>query len=141
VQRLTGMMDEEWFFKTHIVIESEAAQAVIAAKAMSEAENEDELLEHLTSLEEGLWRVARGCLPIMYERQEDGTPKCSEHIFYHTLRPLIGSGSLPFEGDGEPETFKLCGPSGAMSSLLPCIDAVLGIETSSEKLRAQLTIF
>merc|ERR1719272_1515698 len=33
--RLTGLSDEEWFFKTHVVIESEAAPAVSALAEIS----------------------------------------------------------------------------------------------------------
>jgi len=140
VLRLTGLIDEEWFFKTHVVIESEASHVVSAVIAACRTDDESELLTHLVALEEALWRVVRACLPIMYERSEDGTPKCCEHIFYQILRPLIKSGQLTFEGtDAEP--WYLSGPSGAMSSLLPCIDAALGIQTSSEKLREAMAKF
>lgn len=143
--RLTGLIDEEWFFKTHVVIESEAAHAVKAAVEASRAASEEELLGHLIALEEGLWRVVRACLPIMYERGEDGIQKCNEHVFYQILRPLIKTGPLAFEGeevDGGPAPPRMLhGPSGAMSSLLPCMDAVLGVEMTSEKLREALAHF
>jgi len=77
----------------------------------------------------------------MYERSEDGTPKCCEHIFYQILRPLIKSGPLTFQGEDSEEPTHLSGPSGAMSSLLPAIDAALGIEMSSEKLREAMAKF
>jgi len=138
IHRLTGLLDEEWFFKTHVVIESEAAHAVAAIVGMIAANSDEELLDHLIALEEALWRVVRACLPIMYERAEDGTPKCSENIFYQILRPLIKSDSLVFAGVGQK---KLTGPSGAMSTLLPCVDAALGIPVSSQRLRETLALF
>jgi len=141
IHRLTGLLDEEWFFKTHVVIESEATHAVAAIVGMSFTDSEEELLDHLIALEEALWRVVRACLPIMYERSEDGTPKCSENIFYQILRPLIKSGELVFDGPGEPTQKKLTGPSGAMSTLLPCVDAALGIPVTSQRLRDTLMLF
>jgi len=141
VLRLTGLIDEEWFMKTHVVIESESSHVISAVIAASRTDDETELLTQLVALEEALWRVVRACLPIMYERSDDGTPKCCEHIFYQILRPLIKSGLLTFEGEGSNEPLFLHGPSGAMSSLLPCVDAALGIETSSEKLREAMAKF
>lgn len=139
--RLTGLGDEEWFFKTHVVIESEAAPAVSAMIGAMKAENDSELLGHLHALEEALWRVVRACMPLMYERAADGVPRCSEHIFYQIIRPLISTGSIIFEGTDDPTPRMLHGPSGAMSSLLPAVDAVLGIQTSSEKLAKALKMF
>eukprot|EP00405_Crypthecodinium_cohnii_P009391 CAMPEP_0206434876 /NCGR_PEP_ID=MMETSP0324_2-20121206/9473_1 /ASSEMBLY_ACC=CAM_ASM_000836 /TAXON_ID=2866 /ORGANISM="Crypthecodinium cohnii, Strain Seligo" /LENGTH=1076 /DNA_ID=CAMNT_0053901583 /DNA_START=62 /DNA_END=3292 /DNA_ORIENTATION=- len=153
VVRLTGLQDEEWFFKTHVIIESEAAQIVASIIRATETKDDDELLSLLMDLEEALWRVVRACLPIMYERNESGTPQCSEHMFYQVLRPLIKAGTLAFEGDTATATTDtgaagnslvprfLHGPSGAMSSLLPCIDAACGIETSSARLRDALKMF
>jgi len=141
VLRMTGLLDEEWFFKTHVIIESEAAHAVSAVIAASQTDDDGELLQCLVSLEEAFWRVVRACLPIMYERSDDGVAKCNEHIFYQILRPLIKSGKLLFEGDEGSTEVSLTGPSGAMSSLLPCIDAALGIKTTSAKLREALLSF
>lgn len=141
VHRLTGLLDEEWFFKTHVVIESEAGLAVCAImKAMEAQKRRDdvELLNQLVVLEEALLRVVRSCLPIMYERDDDGRPRCNEFIFYHILRPLIGSGKINF---GQEELVSVNGPSGAMSSLMPCCDAALGIEMKSEVLRKAISSF
>eukprot|EP00928_Gymnodinium_smaydae_P054264 TRINITY_DN3806_c0_g2_i1.p1 TRINITY_DN3806_c0_g2~~TRINITY_DN3806_c0_g2_i1.p1 ORF type:complete len:1047 (+),score=117.42 TRINITY_DN3806_c0_g2_i1:43-3183(+) len=138
--RLTGLLDEEWFFKTHVVIEAEAANVISAIIGALKSEDDDTLLDRLVALEESLWRVVRVCLPMMYERDSNGTPKCSENIFYQILRPLIKSGKLEFDGDVRT-THQLSGPSGAMSSLLPCVDAALGIETTSEKLKGALRSF
>jgi hypothetical protein len=141
VLRMTGLMDEEWFYKTHVVIESEAAHVVSACLNASAARSDDDLLSHLVALEEALWRVVRACLPIMYERGDDGIPKCSEHVFYHVLRPLIKTMVVEFDCEEPSKKHVLHGPSGAMSSLLPCLDAVLGVPVSSEKLRDALAMF
>jgi len=141
VLRLTGLVDEEWFFKTHVVIEAEAAHVVSAIMGALAASTDADLLEQLIALEEALWRVVRACLPIMYERDENGVPRCSEHVFYTILRPLIKSGSLEFQCEDRSEMMDLVGPSGAMSSLLPCVDAVLGVQMTSGKLRETLSNF
>lgn len=157
ILRLTGLLDEEWFFKTHVVIESEAAQTMQAVAGASKPGSDEELLQHLVSMEEGLWRLVRACLPIMYERDTNGDPKCSEHVFYHVIRPLIGTAHAVFEttpgiqgckvegaaDENGGSTIKrlLHGPSGAMSTLLPCVDAVMGIHTTSQKLASALKMF
>jgi len=137
--RLTGLSDEEWFFKTHVVIEAEAAPAVAALAAMMDAKDDRELLRHLLAAQESLWRVVRMCMPLMYDRGDDGVARCNEHIFYQILRPLITTGPVKFHGDTEPRL--LHGPSGAMSSLMPAVDAALGIQISSQKLKDALDLF
>jgi indoleamine 2,3-dioxygenase len=140
--RLTGLSDEEWFFKTHVIIECEAAPAISAMAEMVEADDDSTLLKKLISLEEALWRVVRACMPLMYERAEDGISRCNEHIFYAIIRPLISTGRIRFEGDTETDGPRMLhGPSGAMSSLMPAVDAVLGVKMSSNKLREALDLF
>jgi len=139
--RLTGLLDEEWFFKTHVVIESEASYVISAVIGAMSAEEPSELLEQLVAMEDAMWRVVRACLPIMYERDNSGTPKCSPDMFYRILRPLIKSGDLHFDAEQGPGVLSLQGPSGAMSSLLPAVDAALGIKMTSEKLREALKLF
>jgi indoleamine 2,3-dioxygenase len=145
VTRLTALGDEEWFFKTHVVIESESAPAVEAIMRMIDAEDDTHLLQNLDALEEALWRVVRACMPLMYERIEQGiehgVSRCNEHIFYAFLRPLLSTGRIKFEGDPEGIEHLLHGPSGAMSSLLPAVDAALGIKMTSQKLRQALDKF
>lgn len=143
--RLSGLGDEEWFFKTHVVIESEAAPAVSAVIQLTETEDDRILLLGLTALEEALWRTVRACMPIMYERAERGTEhgisNCNENIFYQVIRPLISTGAVLFEGDSQEGPRFLHGPSGAMSSLMPAVDAALGIQMTSVKLREALDMF
>jgi len=97
-------------------------------------------MKSLIKLEEALWRVVRACMLLMYERAEDGVSRCNEHIFYQIIRPLISTGMMALEGDPEGERL-LHGPSGAMSSLMPAVDAVLGIAISSPKLKSAMLLF
>merc|ERR1719410_881079 len=93
------------------------------------------MFKALEKLEEVLWRVARLCLPIMYERGKDNKPRCSPSVFYFSLRPLISSVTVSFQSSETSEARRLAGPSGAMSTLLPVLDAALGITMSSKKLQ------
>ena len=59
LRRFTGLVDEEWFFKTHIVIEAEGSHVVSSLEAIRHAmqmKNEFELLQELRILEENMWR-------------------------------------------------------------------------------------
>ena len=52
---------------------------------------------------------------------------CDYYFFYERLRPFIdGLPDVRFEGEADAPT-TLPGPSGAMSTLLPAMDAFLGV--------------
>lgn len=118
LNRFTGLVDEEWFFKTHIIIESEAAAVVHAlqrglealgggapaapggaAPPGSGAPDPEALLLSLRALEGALWRVARVCLPIMFERAEGQGALCDYSMFYnrcgHRPHPPLASPPYP----------------------------------------------
>lgn len=148
LRRFTGLVDEEWFFKTHIVIEAEGSHVVSSLEAISSAvQNSDEriLLEELRSLEQNLWRLSSVCLPIMFARSpRDHTLLCEPFLFFFRLRNYIKSLDVKMEKSSEGsdvEEFHLHGPSGAMSSILPAVDALLGICNTSVELREAVTTF
>lgn len=146
LRRFTGLADEEWFFKTHIIIESEGSHVVSALGSISEALAQDDtrsVLQELHALEEAMWRVSSVCLPIMYARSPSNQALlCEPFMFFFRLRPYIKSLDLSFRIDESvTEQWKLHGPSGAMSSILPCVDAVLGIKNSSTALRETVKAF
>ncbi|CAJ1342409.1 unnamed protein product [Effrenium voratum] len=146
LRRFTGLVDEEWFFKTHIIIEAEGSHVVSSLEAISKAmasENWHNLLQALRSLEEALWRLTSVCLPIMFARSpEDRTLLCEPFLFYFRLRNYIKSLDVRMEGsDGELREFHLHGPSGAMSTILPSVDAALGIRNTSAELREAVKNF
>lgn len=186
LNRFTGLLDEEWFLKTHVIIESEARGVVSAIydgfNAVKQG-NVPDLLASLSWLEQGIAHVANNCLRIMFERREDDGAFCEPHMFYHRFRPFIGSWTACFEGhyentqkleelrknlemveslsngsDGLPDLEphhahlvksicalqkrrSLCGPSGAMSTILPCCDAFLGVDMTNEQLANLLARF
>ena len=244
--RFTGLVDEEWFFKVHVVIEAAAANAIAALREGSDlvasvtnagiAQEErataaaaaasgsattpppptfsfpelrttaTQLLLHLNALSDSLAIVVRGYLPKMFAQDEQGHgPMCDFYMFFHRLRPFIkswdkaycltvaddalaardeaeveaeaeaaekqpkkqtvvtgaetatkvakmmgvvGSGtkthdpaSPPFAAPAVPEPRHYCGPSGAMSSLLPAVDAYVGIAMTNERLARVLADF
>eukprot|EP00931_Biecheleriopsis_adriatica_P085010 TRINITY_DN5914_c0_g1_i4.p1 TRINITY_DN5914_c0_g1~~TRINITY_DN5914_c0_g1_i4.p1 ORF type:complete len:1077 (-),score=151.97 TRINITY_DN5914_c0_g1_i4:216-3446(-) len=147
LRRFTGLIDEEWFFKTHVIIESEASHVVAALDNLVEAmkvKNMKHLLQELHDLEEALWRIASVCLPIMYARsQSDHSLLCEPFMFFFRLRPYIKSMDIKFLVDevGSWESLHLHGPSGAMSTILPCVDTLLGIRNTSSELRETVKDF
>ena len=74
LNRFTGLLDEEWFLKTHVIIESEAAGVVSAiydAYHAIKLDDCDKLLAMLGWLEQAMSHVASNCLWIMFERTEE----------------------------------------------------------------------
>mmetsp|Transcript_16856 Transcript_16856/g.27833 ORF Transcript_16856/g.27833 Transcript_16856/m.27833 type:complete len:615 (-) Transcript_16856:1112-2956(-) len=144
LNRFTGVVDEEHFFKTHVIIESEATpviEALLEGFGCVERKDVPALLRNLKELETALFRLTRTCLPMMFASTKSEGALCDYYMFFHQLRPLIKSMKVVYEGefDEKPMTFQ--GPSGAMSSILPCIDAFLGIKMSSPVLRKMLRSF
>ena len=149
LRRFTGLVDEEWFFKTHLVIEAAAAPAVAAlnegADVTSRIVSQDSIQdchEVLSKIEDCFGHVVRDCLPLMFERHGQHGALCDYYFFYARLRPFInGLDAVIFEGEFDNEPVSLPGPSGAMSTLLPALDAFLGVSNSNRTLQALLDDF
>eukprot|EP00931_Biecheleriopsis_adriatica_P025319 TRINITY_DN1557_c0_g1_i1.p1 TRINITY_DN1557_c0_g1~~TRINITY_DN1557_c0_g1_i1.p1 ORF type:complete len:936 (-),score=144.25 TRINITY_DN1557_c0_g1_i1:190-2958(-) len=143
LNRFTGLLDEEWFFKTHVMIESEAMGVVCAIyDGMRALESNDmgKLLRALSWLEQALSHVANNCLKIMFERREEDGAFCDPSMFFHRFRPFVSTWKAIFEGRTDA-AIELQGPSGAMSSILPLCDAFLEVRMSSERLGTLLAGF
>jgi len=186
LNRFTGLLDEEWFLKTHVIIESEASGVVSAIYDGNEAivnKDMNRLMAMLSWLEQAMSHVASNCLFIMFERESDDNYLCEPDIFFHRFRPYISTWTALFEGQyedgpslvslraqlqmvqnlecgnsGLPDLSahrkhleaaiaamqrrkRLCGPSGAMSSILPLCDAFLDVQMSSPELGTMLKEF
>lgn len=146
LRRFTGLVDEEWFFKTHIIIEAEGSHVVSSLESIRCSVEKQEvvgLLEELRSLEENLWRLSSVCLPIMFARSpQDHTLLCEPFLFFFRLRNYIKSIDVKMKAEtDELMDFHLHGPSGAMSSILPAVDALLGIRNTSVELREAVKKF
>ncbi|MDX1902334.1 MAG: hypothetical protein SFW66_10115 [Gammaproteobacteria bacterium] len=161
----TTSADEAWFIKIHVVIESICSQAMIAAcKAhslthemmkhpsndpMMYEENEKKLVSLLntisTSLEEAMSVLKRM------------TEQCQPDYFFFTLRHYLGGWEkikskdaagieqtgIQFADIETKDTVfhSYRGPSGAQSSIIPALDALLGVEQNIDGMYKTLLEF
>jgi indoleamine 2,3-dioxygenase len=143
LQNFLGGLDEEWFVVIHIAIEAQAgpglAGLVDAHNAAAE-EDDDGVLQGLQALARAQDEMQRTLLR-MKER-------CDPYVYYTRVRPYIhgwkNSPALPngvvYEGvqvyEGKPQQFR--GETGAQSSIVPSLDAGLGIPHSQDPLTVYL---
>jgi len=132
IQNFLGGIDEEWFILIHVEIERKAAPAMAALHACLDAAEagEGEQLEALLSQVESSLRSMHSTLRRMPEW-------CDPYVYYHRVRPYIhgwrNHPDLPdgviYEGveayGGRPQQFR--GETGAQSSIVPALDAILGV--------------
>ena len=143
LQNFLGGIDEEWFMLVHVEIETAAApglQALLGAAAAAAAGDLDALEAQLAMLAASLGRM-HATLSRMPER-------CDPYIYFHRVRPYIhGWRDHPALPDGvvyggvdafggEPQRFR--GETGAQSSIVPAIDATLGVAHGENILAAYL---
>ena len=139
LQNFLGGMDEEWFILVHVDIEARAGAslgAAVGALTAAAAADHSALDEALARLADGIGRM-HATLGRMPER-------CDPYIYFHRVRPYIhgwqGHPGLPhgllYEGveafAGCPQ--RLRGETGAQSSIVPALDALLGIEHEDDVL-------
>lgn len=127
-----GGVDEEWFVLVHVDIEAKAGAAmagVAVAQAGAIAGDRDRVVRGLEATAGGISRMVETLLR-MPER-------CDPYIYYNRVRPYIhgwkDNPALPegivYEGvkeyGGKPQRFR--GETGAQSSIIPSLDAALGV--------------
>ena len=132
LQNFLGGLDEEWFVVVHIQIEQQAGpglDGLIRAINGAAKGKDDEVLLGLQALASAQTAM-RDTLLRMKER-------CDPYVYYTRVRPYIhgwkNSPSLPngliydkVEAYAQqPQQFR--GETGAQSSIVPCLDAGLGI--------------
>ncbi|HEY4355599.1 MAG TPA: hypothetical protein VGN16_07630 [Acidobacteriaceae bacterium] len=132
IQNFLGGIDEEWFILIHVDIERRAAPAMAALHACldaAEAGEAEELEAQLTQVE--------ASLQAMHATMMRMPEHCDPYIYYHRVRPYIhgwkNHPDLPegvlYEGveayGGRPQQFR--GETGAQSSIIPALDAMLGV--------------
>jgi indoleamine 2,3-dioxygenase len=143
LQNFLAGVDEEWFILIHVDIEATVAPALATLGLAQSAVRVDygqELERCLTTVATALER-AYATLLRMPER-------CDPYIYYQRVRPYIhgwkNHPTLPdgivYEGveayGGTPQQFR--GETGAQSSIIPALDAVLGISHKNDPLRPYL---
>jgi len=143
LQNFLGGLDEEWFVVVHIQIERQAGSGLAGLfQAMQAAalDREAEVVNGLQALASAQTEM-RDTLLRMKER-------CDPYVYYTRVRPYIhgwkNSPTLP-EGlryggvsayADRPQAFR--GETGAQSSIVPCLDAGLGIAHAPDPLTVYL---
>lgn len=139
LQNFLGGLDEEWFVLIHIDIEAKAGPALDGLVRAQHAVSEGDIEE----VTRRLWGVALAeeqmCSTLL--RMREG---CDPYIYYNRVRPYIhgwkDAPALPegirYDGvddyHGERQRFR--GETGAQSSIIPSLDAGLGVTHSEDML-------
>ena len=138
-----GGIDEDWFVTIHVCIEHAANNAIqsalnIAVKNKTNDCDEKVLLDELTSIKEAMLKVNH-----IFRKMPE---KCDPYIYYHRVRPYIfgwkNNPALPdgliYEScfDEKPQLFR--GETGAQSSIVPTLDALLNVKHEKDELREYL---
>ena len=138
LQNFLGGMDEDWFIMIHIAIEHEAKEILNNLKTYYLDKSEDQ-----SYLENALVSIKK-INQIMNRMPE----KCDPFIYYNRVRPYIfgwkNNPATPngviYEGveeyGGNPQLFR--GETGAQSSIVPALDALLGVTHSNDPLKEYL---
>lgn len=143
IQNFLGGIDEEWFILIHVDIERKAASALTVLHACLDAA-ETGNAEALEALLEQVDSSLRSVLTTMLRMPEH----CDPYIYYHRVRPYIHGwknhpdlpDGLIYEGvtayGGQPQKFR--GETGAQSSIVPALDAMLGVTHQEDALSLYL---
>lgn len=143
IQKFASGTDEAWFVLVHVAIEAKAGEALalfgplMAAARDGDAEYARTLLEQIGAI----WGEINPIFARMPER-------CDPYIYFQRVRPYIhGWKDNPALGDGviyegvaryasAPQAFR--GQTGSQSSIVPAMDALLGVGHAADPLRAYL---
>lgn len=140
VQNFLGGTDENWFVLVHVAIEAEAGVILDNAVALVRAANEGDAAacEHLLAENDLAWERIYAAFARMPER-------CDPYIYFNRVRPYIHGwannpaldGGLVYEGvekfGGKPQAFR--GQTGSQSSIVPAMDALLGVRHGDDPLK------
>jgi indoleamine 2,3-dioxygenase len=140
IQNFLAGQDEGWFVLVHVAIEARAGAMLAEFPALIEAarqRDETATLRGLSTIN-GVWDDVNAIFDRMPER-------CDPYIYFRRVRPYIygwkdnpalGEGII-YEGVSEtrdvPQAFR--GQTGAQSSIVPAMDALLGIRHAADPLR------
>ncbi len=143
LQPFLGGQDEAWFVLIHVAIEARAGDMLASIPGLVQACRD----EDIAAIESGLaamsavWDDMNAIFGRMPER-------CDPYIYFHRVRPWIHgwkdnpalAGGLIYEGVAEtadePQVFR--GQTGSQSSIVPSMDAFLGVDHAGDPLRTYL---
>ncbi|MBO9601906.1 MAG: indoleamine 2,3-dioxygenase [Novosphingobium sp.] len=143
IQKFAGGLDEAWFVLVHVAIEARAGDALALFGPIVEAAAKGDRAR-LTELLEGLVDVWADINAIFGRMTE----KCDPHIYFRRVRPYIhGWKDNPAVKDGIlyegvaryqnlPQVFR--GQTGSQSSIVPSMDALLGVGHAADPLKSYL---
>ncbi len=143
IQKFAAGTDEAWFVLVHVAIEARAGAALalfgplIEAAAQGDAAEAERLLGRIVAI----WAEINALFDRMPEQ-------CDPYIYFRRVRPYIhgwkdnpalGAGVV-YEGvarfAGAPQAFR--GQTGSQSSVVPSMDALLGVGHAADPLRTFL---
>lgn len=145
LQNFMGGIDEEWFILIHIDIEAKAIGALRLLQPLQTAITNNDILTattHLCTIAQAIEKMGD-----TLERMEE---YCDPYIYFHRVRPFINgwheNPALPkgliYEGvdayQNQPQQFK--GETGAQSTIIPSLDAVLNIHHQDSPLKKHLDV-
>ena len=143
IQNFLGGQDENWFVLVHVAIEARAGAALAQMKPICdavEAGDKAQIEKRLTEMAR-VWHDLKAIFDRMPER-------CDPYVYFERVRPYIhgwkDNPALPhgiiYEGverfGTQAQAFR--GQTGSQSSIVPSMDALLGIGHAADPLRAFL---
>jgi indoleamine 2,3-dioxygenase len=137
LQNFLGGVDEDWFIMIHVAIEFEAKNLLysLGQYFLSEDKegNLEKALESINKINKIMDRMPEHCDPYIYYN------RVRPYIFGWKNNPATPNGVI-YEGveefSNEPKFFR--GETGAQSSIIPAVDALLGVGHSEDPLRFYL---
>lgn len=130
-----GGQDETWFITIHTTIEAAAAPALQALRTGQRAVVKGDA----ATLRDALTRMGH-TLEVMMRLLRRMDERCDPYVYYHRVRPYMfgwQDEGLLYEGVAE-EPLRVRGETGAQSSIIPAIDAGLGVTHPEDEMRQYL---
>jgi indoleamine 2,3-dioxygenase len=143
IQNFLAGQDEAWFVLVHVAIEARAGEMLAEIPRLIEAvtNGDGPAVEAGLARCNAVWDDVNAIFDRMPER-------CDPYVYFHRVRPYIhgwkdnpalGDG-LIYEGvaetNGKPQAFR--GQTGSQSTIVPSMDALLGVGHAADPLRTFL---
>ena len=143
IQNFLGGQDEAWFVLVHVAIEARAGEMLAQIPGLIEAADrgDAQAVEAGLSVSNRVWDDVNAIFDRMPER-------CDPYVYFHRVRPYIHGWKdnpalqqgLIYEGvaetAGKPQAFR--GQTGSQSTIVPSMDALLGVGHAADPLRTFL---
>jgi len=143
IQNFLAGQDEAWFVLVHVAIEARAGEMLAQMPGLVEAADrgDEKSVEVGLAICNRVWDDVNAIFDRMPER-------CNPYVYFHRVRPYIHGWKdnpalalgLIYEGvaetGGKPQAFR--GQTGSQSTIVPSMDALLGIGHAADPLRTFL---